>query len=295
MTETISNPSFTGIYNFRDVGRVVNSLGAQTRLREKTFYRSGRLDDATRADRERLVSEYGLSTVIDLRTKSEHIRQAQARQGKNRYKATVDENLDIDTVKHQETWDTVYISFVGRSFELNMLKQLRWWQIIWFLTLMLLQFRMAAIRILGRNVLGPKGLVGLSKDSLRFCQAEILQTLEVMTDFKAYPILVHCTQGKDRSGLILMLILFVLGVPLDIVRAEYALSDTQLELTRASMIKEVEEVGMDAEYTRAPGIVVDTVWDFLQEEYGGVDGYLDMIGFGEQKRQTLRKLLLMQS
>jgi protein-tyrosine phosphatase len=156
---------------------------------------------------------------------------------------------------------------------------------------MVFQYRMAAIRILGRNVLGPKGLVGLSKDSLRYCQAEILQTLEVLTDFKAYPVLVHCTQGKDRSGLVVMLVLFMLGVPLDIVRAEYAPSNPLLEPIRASMIKEVEEIGMDADYTRAPEVVVDTVWNFLHEEYGGIDGYLDAIGFGEPKRKTLRKLL----
>ncbi|THU89520.1 hypothetical protein K435DRAFT_760999 [Dendrothele bispora CBS 962.96] len=291
MADTISNPAFVGIYNFRDAGRVVNSLVGQSLIREKFFYRSGRLDDATHIDREKLVSEYELNTVIDLRTKSEHIKQAQIHEGKNRYRAAADLKMDTDVLAEQGSWNTVYINFVSRKFELNMLKQLKWWQIIWFLTLMFFQFRMAAIRILGRNVLRPRGLAGLSKDSLRYCQAEILRALEVMTDFKAYPILIHCTQGKDRSGLVVMLVLFTLGVPLEVVRAEYALSNQGLESIRESMVKEVEEIGMDVDYTKAPEEVVDTVWNFLQEEYGGVDNYLDAIGFGEQKRETLRKLL----
>ncbi|KAJ7802215.1 protein-tyrosine phosphatase-like protein [Mycena olivaceomarginata] len=291
--DTTTNPPFTGIYNFRDVGHVVNSLGGTRLIRDKFLYRSGRLDGATPADREKLVSEYDLRSVIDLRTKSEHIKQTQTLKAKNRYLAAANVNLQTDAaVPDQGPWTVHKINFAGRNFEMNMLKQLKWWQIIWLLTLMLLQFRMAAIRILGRNVLGPKGLLGLSKDSLRFCQAEIREALEVLTDFKSYPVLIHCTQGKDRSGLVVMLVLFVLGVPLEQVKADYALSNAGLAPVRASMIKEVEEIGMDADYTKAPPEVVETVWNFLQTEYGGVDEYLDLIGFPEQKRRTLRKLLL---
>ncbi|KAF8172831.1 protein-tyrosine phosphatase-like protein [Mycena galopus ATCC 62051] len=293
MAETTTKPPFAGIYNFRDVGHVVNTLGGRKLIHEKFIFRSGRLDDATCADREKLVSEYGLQTVIDLRTKSEHIKRTQTLAAKNRYLATSNANLPkVEVGEDKAPWDIIYINFAGRNFEINMLKQLKWWQIIWFMTLMIFQFRMAAIRILGRNVLGPKGLLGLSKDSLRFCQAEICEALEVFTDFKSYPVLIHCTQGKDRSGLIIMLVLFVLGVPLEQVAADYALSNEGLAPVRASMITEVEEIGMDADYTKAPPEVVETVWNFLQAEYGGVDGYLDTIGFGESKRRTLRRLLL---
>ncbi|KAJ7631919.1 protein-tyrosine phosphatase-like protein [Mycena polygramma] len=293
MAETITTPPFTGIYNFRDVGRVVNSLGGKKLLHEKFIYRSGRLDDATPADRDKLASSeaHGVQTVIDLRTKSEHIKRAQTSQKKNRDRVKLKTE---PTVAEKDPWDTIYINFVGRKFEMNLLKQLRWWQLIWFLTLIIFQFRMAAIHVLGRNVLSPMGLLGLSKDSLRFCQAEIRQALDVYTDFKSYPILLHCTQGKDRSGLVVMLILFVLGVPLDQIKADYALSNEGLDPVRESMMAEVEEIGMDINYTKAPPEVVQTVWDFLHEEYGGVDEYLDLIGFGEQKRQTLRKLLLVE-
>ncbi|KAK7055220.1 tyrosine serine protein [Favolaschia claudopus] len=273
---------FTGIYNFRDVGSVVNSLSGKKNIKEKTLYRSGRLDDATSTDRKKLVSEYSLQTVIDLRTKSEHIKQTQTHQ-KQQFRGSHHE---------QPPWDVIYINFAGRNFEMNMLKQLRWWQLLWFMILMLFQFRMHAIRILGRNVLGPKGLLGLSKDSLLFCQREILQSLEIYTSFKSYPLLIHCTQGKDRAGLIIMLLLFICKIPLEHIKADYALSNEGLAPVRASMIKEVEEIGMAADYTLAPPQVVDTVYDFLQTEYGGVEAYLNLIGFGKEKRQTVRRLLL---
>lgn len=110
-------------------------------------------------------------------------------------------------------------------------------------------------------------------------------------DPQAYPILVHCTQGKDRSGLVIMLILFILRVPLDLIKADYILSGLGLERVRESMMDEVREIGMDERYTLAPDEVVDEVWKFL-EEVGGVDEYLDGIGFGESKRRELRILLL---
>jgi protein-tyrosine phosphatase len=117
------------------------------------------------------------------------------------------------------------------------------------------------------------------------------QALEVYLDPESYPVLVHCTQGKDRSGLIIMIVLFILRVPVELVKADYVLSNQGLDRIRASMLKEVLEIGMDERYMQAPGEVVDEVWRFL-EERGGVEAYLDEIGFGEKKRRILRDLLL---
>ncbi|KAJ4483852.1 protein-tyrosine phosphatase-like protein [Lentinula aciculospora] len=296
MAETITNPPFIGIYNFRDVGRVINSFDShQTldgsevgkfnrlpRMKEGKLLRSGRLDEATTEDTQLMIDNYHLKTVIDLRTKSELLKRKEIFR---------DQGKECKETHWKRRWDTVKINFIGRKFEVNLLRQLRWWQALWFIVLMLFQQRMAAIRILGRNVMKPRGLVGLSKDSLRFCQDEILQTLEVYLDPQAYPVLVHCTQGKDRSGLIVMLILFILRIPLDLIKTDYVLSNQGLERVRESMIDEVLEIGMDEKYTQAPKAVVDEVWNFL-EEGGGVDVYLDELGFGESKRQKVRDLLL---
>jgi hypothetical protein len=129
--DTTTNPPFTGIYNFRDVGHVVNSLGGTKLIRDKFLYRSGRLDGATPADREKLVSEYDLRSVIDLRTKSEHIKQTQTLKAKNRYLAAANVNLQTDAaVPDQGPWTVRKINFAGRNFEMNMLRQLKWWQIM---------------------------------------------------------------------------------------------------------------------------------------------------------------------
>ncbi|KIK64018.1 hypothetical protein GYMLUDRAFT_161954 [Collybiopsis luxurians FD-317 M1] len=279
MADTITHPPFESIHNFRDVGKVINSLSNnKIRIKEGMLLRSGRLDEATAADAQLLKEKYHLKTVIDLRTKSEHLKQQEVLQ-------------DTGLVGRRIDWNTVKISFIGRRFEINLLKQLRWWQVIWVILLMLMQRRMAAIRVMGQNVMRPRGLVGLSKDSLQFCQSEILQALEVYLDPDVYPVLIHCTQGKDRAGLVMMIVLFVLGVPLEFVKADYVLSDKGLERVRESMMSEVLEIGMDENYTRAPANVVEEVWKYLQEG-GGVGVYLDAIGFGHLKRQKLKEILL---
>lgn len=46
------------------------------------------------------------------------------------------------------------------------------------------------------------------------------------------PILVHCAAGKDRTGLTIALILELLGVPREYVLADYAKTETLLDLSR---------------------------------------------------------------
>lgn len=67
------------ILNFRDVGESINqecSSEAVPRLRVGRLYRSARLDDASTKDKETLVSDLGLKTVMDLRSNTEHINAA---------------------------------------------------------------------------------------------------------------------------------------------------------------------------------------------------------------------------
>ncbi|MFJ5963189.1 tyrosine-protein phosphatase [Bacillus sp. NPDC093026] len=42
---------------------------------------------------------------------------------------------------------------------------------------------------------------------------------------KSYPIILHCTSGKDRTGFLSALIQLVAGVPIDTVLTEYMRSN----------------------------------------------------------------------
>lgn len=46
----------------------------------------------------------------------------------------------------------------------------------------------------------PRGLVRLGLDTLDYCGSEIHQALSLYTSPQTLPCIIHCTQGKDRTG-----------------------------------------------------------------------------------------------
>jgi hypothetical protein len=61
-------------------------------------------------------------------------------------------------------------------------------------------YRTEAINILGQQVMIPRGLVGLGLDTIDQSTREIREALSLYANQAALPSIVHCTQGKDRTG-----------------------------------------------------------------------------------------------
>lgn len=52
----------------------------------------------------------------------------------------------------------------------------------------------------------------------------ICEALAILTDPEAFPAMLHCSAGKDRTGILSALILGILGVPDEVIVEDYALS-----------------------------------------------------------------------
>jgi protein-tyrosine phosphatase len=52
----------------------------------------------------------------------------------------------------------------------------------------------------------------------------ICETLAILTDPDAFPAMMHCTAGKDRTGILSAIVLGILGVPDESIIDDYALS-----------------------------------------------------------------------
>jgi protein-tyrosine phosphatase len=52
----------------------------------------------------------------------------------------------------------------------------------------------------------------------------ISEALAILTDPEAYPAMLHCSAGKDRTGILSALILGLLGVPDEVIVVDYTLS-----------------------------------------------------------------------
>lgn len=332
---------FQALLNFRDVAATVNAHQSRRLLREGLLYRSARPDEATPADRQRLRAHYGLRSVIDLRSKTEHAKAAEKlrRQQNNTTKNVPGPNDPaVDTTsnttlaaaaQHQNlipgvTYHEVLVT--GDGFVRHLIAQLSWWSFFCALFLHLTGRRMSAAAILGREVMGPRGLLGLGCDTLDASGPDIAAGLGVFLaddddgdndddnddyansgngsgvakkkkdNSSPLPLLIHCTQGKDRTGLMVALVLLICEVPLDAVAFDYALTDEKLAAMgreeREERLAEIREMGMPDEYgVTAKGFVPGIV-AHLDDKYGGLEPYLDGIGFGPDKRARLRERLL---
>jgi protein-tyrosine phosphatase len=100
-----------------------------------------------------------------------------------------------------------------------------------------------------------------------------------LADPDSMPALIHCTAGKDRTGMGAALLLSVLGVDEETILDDYALSathytDRQLETLRVRL----SNLGIDAERYRtvfgAPRHAMAALLAILRERHGSVEGYL---------------------
>lgn len=125
--------------------------------------------------------------------------------------------------------------------------------------------------------------------------------IDTLLDDDTLPVLVHCTEGKDRTGFVCALVLLALGVEREQVYADYLLSREGFdrEHLRASL-----ERGLDAPLAQPPadaaldalGVHADYLDAALREVelgWGSVDRYLEEAGgLDAARRRALRARLL---
>lgn len=152
-------------------------------------------------------------------------------------------------------------------------------------------YRIEAIAILGKEVMLPRGLIGLGIDSIDYCGPEIAQAMGEFATSSRYPILVHCTQGKDRTGLLIALLLLLLEVPIEAITYDYCMSEAELMPERESRMVEIREIGLSEEFAGTPKAWIPKMKEHLDEKYGGVKGYLTSIGVDDTAQEKLVQIL----
>lgn len=106
------------------------------------------------------------------------------------------------------------------------------------------------------------------------------------------PSLVHCTQGKDRTGLVVALVLLTLGVPVSAIEHDYVASEKGLATFANTRLAQIARIGLTEEWGKTDPKMIRALDEHLTKVYGGIDGYLDSIGFTEEERRKMRDLLL---
>jgi protein-tyrosine phosphatase len=106
---------------------------------------------------------------------------------------------------------------------------------------------------------------------------------------------VHCGVGKDRTGVIVALLLAVAGVGREAIAADYALSGPRLAaLARRELAKEADPTRrhrLRAMWEAEPGLITGLL-DDLERRHGAVAGYLRDVGVDERAQERLRRRLV---
>ena len=124
-----------------------------------------------------------------------------------------------------------------------------------------------------------------------------LRVFEVLAESECYPVLLHCTAGKDRTGVITALLLSILGVDRTVIEADFA-------LTNRDVPRHVEFVvrgpgfpeGMSREaFTQSAGVREDAICIFLdglEDQHGGPLQFLHNLGVDDAMQDAIRDNLL---
>ena len=124
--------------------------------------------------------------------------------------------------------------------------------------------------------------------------------LRFLADADNLPALIHCTAGKDRTGVTFMLLLHVLGVPEETIAADYSLSNLYHEFffeVAEVALRPIARFGFKVDdltpLLTADPQTVTTVFDYIREKYGTVERYLaDKAGVDAAMIEQLRANLL---
>ena len=109
-------------------------------------------------------------------------------------------------------------------------------------------------------------------------------------------VLVHCHGGKDRTGIIVALLLSLANVPRETIVEDYALSETRLEPLHAAWVEaQTRARGQPVERPRWMYSRPETMrglLEYLDRQYGGVEGYLEAAGVRQASIEQIRKYLV---
>ena len=128
---------------------------------------------------------------------------------------------------------------------------------------------------------------------LEFGPTSWLRLFGILADEENLPVLLHCTAGKDRTGVSTAFLLSVLGVSRDIIEADYLLTNLDTE-RQADFIEST--VGYPEGYNREKmisiaGVPKDAMKDFLdgvESKWGSVIEYLEKIGVTQEQMDQVR-------
>lgn len=251
-----------GIHNFRDFG------GYQTKdgklIKKGLLYRSGSLDKATDADLEEL-NALGIKTICDLRSEQERIMEP-------------DRIPDLSPVTFFNISMRPIVDYHSRS-----LKRL--------FSLMFGEER-------------HRDYIAESYKAYRDYATGYLPQLRALfkriSSPENLPLLIHCSAGKDRTGVVSSLIQQMLGVPAEATMEDYLITNKNMDAYNADVMRRLSKLAyfgvpwkMYVPLFDARRDYLNAAFEQVKEEFGALENWMrNGLKFFEKDRVAFSKTLL---
>lgn len=129
-------------------------------------------------------------------------------------------------------------------------------------------------------------------------QNELALFFKVLLNPSNYPVLVLCNAGKDRTGVVVALVLMALGVSKQAIMEDYMLSKVFLGPMIKRMTTKVRWMSLFRADISQLKKIMDTRVDFLnttfaaiERNFGSTESFFDSLGMDIEKRKLLREIL----
>lgn len=229
------------------------------RIRHGVIHRSDQLGKLTDADQQKLAA-IGLRTVIDFRREMER----------------TDSPDRIDDVAIQQIWlpvdaEAADVRSIRRQMEEGKISSSQ----------------------------ATQFLIDANRQFVREFSGVFSRYLHLLLDETSYPLVFHCSAGKDRAGFAAALTLFVAGATTDTVMHDYlATNHCTSNYVNGILdgLSDVEGLRVTPEAVQilmqVQPVFLQTALDTIVADYGDVPTYLDRaLDFGKKKQQRVCALI----
>ena len=163
------------------------------------------------------------------------------------------------------------------------------------------------IELFHQPIFGEGGLVGIGSFAMdtvyRFVieqrASNLAGAVSLIADAPEGGVLVHCTAGKDRTGLVIATVLEVLEVPREQIIADYVATERNIAGSRAEKILEAARMRFGELDNAAIEMMIGSpergilhALDVIDERWGSAENMLLNNGMSDAQLDTLRTRLL---
>ena len=115
----------------------------------------------------------------------------------------------------------------------------------------------------------------------------VCKALKTVADAPEGAVFYHCFLGKDRTGILSMLLLTIAGVSEDDIVADYQLTYTYLENYMYTHADTLWDTDPEMHYSLPQ--TMRSLLAYIKNKYGSVDDYIRRIGITDEDKEKIRK------